>query len=104
MDSTLPPDEVSVPLIDPTPTSPVADSPAPSLVLKEENRGEVPLRALSTLVWPVASEDSDLPMGAEDPLNRDEPKQLTRDHLMAIGASTYSGRDASMPPTPWLTD
>lgn len=43
-----------------------------------------PLRALSTLVWPPEPEDG---QGEGNPLDRDQPKPLRRDELLAIGVS-----------------
>jgi len=49
-----------------------------------EQESAAPLRALSSLLWPPEPEDAE---GEGNPLDRDQPKPLRRDELLAIGPS-----------------
>lgn len=72
------------PIPEPESTQPEVSTPSAGISPPSE---AAPHRALSSLLWPTdsSSEDADLPSGAGDPLNRYEPKPLSRPALLAIG-------------------
>lgn len=59
----------------------MAGPPAPA-----ERDADESLRALSSLLWPPEPEDGEL---EGNPLDRDQPKPLRRDELLAIGRSSF---------------
>ncbi|CED83374.1 Zinc finger, HIT-type [Phaffia rhodozyma] len=79
---------VSLPTSTPTSTSDPKPLPVPitSTSLPEPPSEPIPLRPLSSLNWPVNSDGNEWE-GSGNPLDRDLPKPLQREDLMAIATS-----------------
>jgi hypothetical protein len=65
-----------------TPAQEQAEEPAPPAQVEED----VPLKSLDSLMWPPDPLEEGL-NALQDPLNRDEPKPLLRNELLAIATS-----------------